>query len=67
MNTQATRIAVVASVAVLAAALSLAVVPHDASRNAPAATGDPSLPSASEALQTRTPKPAEGNVQDMTY
>jgi len=67
MNSHVARITVVVSIVALAAAISLTVVPHDGQGRAAAAGLDPSVPSASEALQKQGDKPAEGNVHDMTY
>ncbi len=50
----------------LAAALSLAAVPH--SEHAGPFTGDPSVPSASEAFRAGDTKTAsQGNVEDLAY
>jgi hypothetical protein len=63
MNTSRATVGI--AIAFLAAALSLAIVPHEA---APAAyAGDPSVPPASEVFRNDT-KPAEpGNVTDLAY
>ena len=73
MNTYTTRITVAISVAALAAAISLAGVVHDGpvhgQANASPVGIDTGVPPASEALRKLGDerKPAEGNVQDMTY
>jgi hypothetical protein len=69
MNTHATRITVGVSLVALAAAVSLSMLPYDKHGNPSPSAADMSVPSASEALrkQDGEKKPAEGNVQDMTY
>lgn len=68
MNTYTTRITVAISVAALAAAISLAGVVHDGPAHGQV-IADTGVPPASEALRKLGDerKPAEGNVQDMTY
>jgi hypothetical protein len=63
MNTSRATVGI--TVVFLAAAISLAVIPHT---EAPAAyAGDPSVPPASEVFRNDT-KPAEpGNVADLAY
>jgi hypothetical protein len=65
MNTS--RAVVGIAIVFLAAALSLAAIPHQ-HQPAPAFTGDPSVPPASEVFrQGETKNVSQGNVEDMAY
>ena len=65
MNTS--RATVGLAIVFLAAALTLAALPHE-QQAGPAFTGDPSVPSASEAFRNAETKTAsQGNVVDMAY
>jgi hypothetical protein len=65
MNT--TRATVGIAIVFLAAALTLAGTPH-APEGAPAFTGDPSVPPASEVFSAAdTKRVAQGNVEDLAY
>ena len=64
MNTSRATIGI--AIVFLAAALSLAGVPHSEHGAAPA--GDPSVPPASEVFRAGETKPvAQGNVEDLAY
>ena len=54
------------TIASIAAALSLAGTPHT-SEHAAAFTGDPSVPSATEAFRGDTKSAGQGNVEDLAY
>ena len=53
------------AIASLAAALSLATLPHE--RAAAGYTGDPSVPPASEVFRNDTKSTEQGNVADLAY
>jgi hypothetical protein len=65
MNTSRATIGI--AVVFLAAALSLAAVPHNSEQAAPF-KGDPSVPSASEVFRGGdTKNVSQGNVEDLAY
>jgi hypothetical protein len=64
MNTSRATVGI--AIVFLAAALSLAAIPH--SERVTAFTGDPSVPSASEAFRAGDTKTvSQGNVEDLAY
>ena len=66
MNTSRATVGI--AIIFLAAALSLAGVPHQSSERAAAFTGDPSVPPASVAFKQSDSKGVtHGNVEDLAY